>query len=176
VTHRQACGAAPLPHRHIAAAVAAICGLLAWLPLLGPIGLMFSVRSRPTVVDRFGWRFLWGLGVALNVLGTVWTILYVLVRYFVLRHAQTTKIIGGSRIRPRLGLVRAHARDLVARKPKTACSLPRERPTANTAACTAGDDTREPVTAQHFWALCPRQGTQNMGNVVAVLACWRRPA
>jgi hypothetical protein len=73
-----------LPRRHLAVAVAAICGLLAWLPLLGPIGLVFAVRSRSTtVLDRFGWRFLWGVGVALNVLGTVWTILYLLARYLV---------------------------------------------------------------------------------------------
>jgi hypothetical protein len=73
-----------LPRRHLAAAIAAVCGLLAWLPLLGPIGLVFTVRSRSTtVLGRFGWRFLWGLGALLNVLGTVWTILYLLARYLV---------------------------------------------------------------------------------------------
>ena len=60
-----------------------VCGLLAWLPLVGPIGLVFAIRSRPTmVVDRLGWRLLWSLAVILDVLGTGWTVLYLLAHYF----------------------------------------------------------------------------------------------
>jgi hypothetical protein len=34
------------------------------------------------VVDRLGWRLLWSLAVILDVLGTGWTVLYLLAHYF----------------------------------------------------------------------------------------------
>jgi hypothetical protein len=83
VTFRQAFGTAPVSRGRLAVALAVVCGLLAWLPLVGPIGLVFAIRSRPTmVVDRLGWRLLWSLAVILDVLGTGWTVLYLLAHYF----------------------------------------------------------------------------------------------
>ena len=84
MTFCQAFGTAPVSRGRLAVALAAVCGLLAWLPLVGPIGLVFAIRSRPRMVgDRLGWRLLWSLAIILDVLGTGWTALYLLAHYFI---------------------------------------------------------------------------------------------
>jgi hypothetical protein len=49
---------------------------------MGPIGLLLAARSRPsTITDRLGRRLLLGVAVILDVLGTIWTVLYLLAHY-----------------------------------------------------------------------------------------------